>query len=151
MKHLTLLLFAVLASITHGGEINLQWDDDQPGMIYRIEMASPVQAPGTPVWTTVKDNIPQVTPTPLRHQTTITGIAPGRYLFRAFAKDPASQLESLPSDELDTTVNPSTPGQLRKKVALQESSDMKEWRDVYVEISPAIGRMFYRATIAMIP
>ncbi len=139
MKFLATILASCLlfTAPLHAADVTLAWDDDQAGVKYRIEMATPA-APD--VWTVKGAEI-----VPLEF--TVKDLAPGRYLFRCFAT--AGGVDSYPSEVLPVDIRPDAPGKLRIKVALRVSRDgLKTWETVATYEEDADAAAFFRAEIA---
>lgn len=153
MKTFLILLFSLLLTCSGiSADLKLAWDDAQPGVTYRIEIAPLVAVTATPAWTIAKDNIPKraIAPgdtKPVDYQeTTITGISPGIYMLRAFAR--GGGLDSEPSEILrDAKALPSAPGKPRVAVRLQSSTDLKEWHTIAAVTEDAEQKKFYRTIL----
>lgn len=135
-----LLFLFIFPAIARAHDVTLAWDDDQPGVTYRIEQAA--AGPDPAVWTVSgKDIGPK--------EFTLQNLPPGRYLFRCFAV--AGNLESDPSAVLEVTIRPGAPQGLRIKVALRVSRDgMKTWQTLAVHEEEADNAAFFRAEIAAV-
>lgn len=146
MKILQLLftfiaIFLFSPSITKAGEIHLTWDAHPESTVanpvnFRIEAAN-IITPNT--WVSFDSGI--------QTDKILTGLAPGKYLFRALAV--LGGVESLPSDILQEDIKPITPGKPRKKVALQTSTDLKQWSDLYVYTDESTSNRFYRIGVSV--
>jgi len=148
MKLLSLLIAMFLLSscmFVRSGEIHLEWDANPEGTVanpvtykvYSARVLTPSTGPVT--WTAHEAGTDT--------NKIITGLEPGKYLF--FATASLNGLESLPSEELATDILPTKPGKPRKKVALQTSTDLNRWSDLYVYTDESDAKRFYRIGVSV--
>ena len=144
MKLLSLLIalfFLASCMFTRAGEIHLEWDPHPESTVanpirFRVEAAN-ILTPNTWVSFDAGTETNKV----------LTGLTPGKYLFRAFAILGAE--ESLPSEMIQESIKPLPPGNLRKKVALQTSTDLNQWSDLYVYTDEDSAKRFYRIGVSV--
>lgn len=156
MKLAALLLAAVLTLASclqaPAEEITLAWDANpqptQPGidLRYRIEQNRPAPWADAGQWTTVATDIDGTT-------IKLPALSAGPVSFRAFAylkQFPA--IESEPSAVLETKAELPPPTGLQKvKIALQSSTDLKEWQEIASIEKEAGPAEFFRAQVTTLP
>ncbi len=156
MKLAALLLAAVLTLASclqaPAEEITLAWDPQpaptEPGLNirFRIEQLRPAPWADAGQWKQVAWDIAGTT-------VTLPAITAGPVSFRAFAYlKEFPGIEAAPSAVLEATAElPPVEGLRKVKVALQSSTDLKEWKEIASVEKDATAAEFFRAEVTTLP
>jgi len=136
MKAASLLLL-LLALPLRAATVTLEWDDAQPDVTWSLE-----QKDGDGEWRAIQSVSVR--------EATVGDLAPGSYSWRVRAmklvpdQKPPAVIYSDYSDSV-TAIVPSAPAGMRLRIAIEASTDLKDWRTVALASVPELGpRTFYR-------
>lgn len=144
----TTLILLLTACLAHARPATFEWEANPPAdkvTSYRLERWD--GAAWVSMGTTLDNPATPEPDAPL--QLVVPDFPDAETRVRAFAINIAS--ESLPSDELTVPKRPGPPGKLRIKIAIQRSTDLRDWTEVTSVTEESGALAYYRASIQPVP